>query len=147
MQQSQSKPIDQSMPKNSPDDPNHQLDTDLVTVNFKALGAALFELSDINAFITDMSRVLQQENLMDNEKVVTQGFPHYAAAAIEHACRKESELYEVIEAAIGKEFKPYEYRPNISLFKMPSESTFYYGGYSHKGVLSGDQQANNTGVN
>jgi len=44
------------------------VNSDQVTVNFNALGAALFELSEINTFIADMSRILQQESLMDDEK-------------------------------------------------------------------------------
>jgi len=53
----------------------------------------------------------------------------------------------VIQDAIGKVFNPYEYRPNIPLFEMPSDSTFYYGGFGHTGVLSDAQQPAKVDVN
>jgi len=105
-------------------------------VNIKALCAALYELSEINCFIADTSRIMQQDALMDDERIVTQGYRNSLAAAIENAAKKELELYDVVQNSIGAELNLFTHKPNVQLFDMPSECTFYHGGYGRKGVLN-----------
>ncbi len=108
------------------------------TINTQALGAALYELSEINGFIADMSRILQQEDIMENESIVTRSCTSHIAAAIEIAAKKQLELQEVIESSMGIDISLHEHKPNIQLFDMPSESHFYYGRHGLKGVFSND---------
>lgn len=110
----------------------HEINT---TVNIKALGAALYELLELNCFVADSSRLLQQEELMDDQTLVTPSYTAHLAAAIEHAARKELELHHVIQESIAAKFSLGPNAPNVQLFDLPSLCTFYYGGSGHQGVL------------
>jgi hypothetical protein len=96
-------------------------------VNIKALQTALYELHELNSFVADMSRILQQDEVMNNETIVTRDFKAQAGATIETAARKELELYDIIQAAIGIDINIANSKPRHKLLDMPSEISYYYG--------------------
>ena len=107
---------------------------DNTVVNTKALHGALYELLELNSFIADISRLLQQEQVMKDESIVTQSCSSNMGATIETASRKQSELIEVIEQAIGTSIHKDHHSLNAKLLDMPSESHVYYdmnGGLKH----------------
>ncbi len=105
-------------------------------INTAALYPALCELMQLNCFISDTSRLLRQDDVMEDERIVTIGYKDQLAEAIERAANKTSELFEVIEKSINCNERIFDYKPNISLFDMPTEVSFYYGSGEIKGVLA-----------
>ncbi len=105
-------------------------------VNMKALCHALYELLELNWFIADTSRLLQQDDIIDNESIVTPAYRGQLAATIERAANKSTSLYEVVQRSINVDLQTHKHKPNIGLFAMPEDTPFYYGNGDYgKGVL------------
>ncbi len=96
-------------------------------INKKLLNTALYELHELNSFVSDMSRILQQNELMNDEAIVTRDFKEHIGATLETASRKQLELFDIVMESIGINFQVTDdIKPRHKLLDMPTEVMYYY---------------------